>query len=421
MNIYKKILPFTILLISVSSILSWCSLPIGNTAVWWFIQAIILFCFWKLKPKAYKVWQINLFLVALICEAVYGAFFMAENYWDWKMLISNLMVFSLPLASYTFARSSVLSSVLRFWLKYAWILFIILFPFLGSDAIGRYLIPYSFLLLFFPILSFKYKWITLVVFAIVFIYGIDSRSDVIKFTICLLLGLSIYTKAIIQRFNIYKIASIVLFVAPVVFFVLGAIGVFNIFRIEEELGLEGKYTMSTSSGDDMSVLVDTRTFLYIEQVNSAIDNNYILWGRSIARGCDSNHFGHMYDDMKKDVDSSFVGRGERDSSEVSIHNIFNYFGLIGVVIYFLIFLGASWNALYNSNSIYMQFVGVYVAFRWLFAWIEDFSKFDLNYLFLWIMIGMCYSPVFRQMTNMDVKIWINSIIKNNYLQHKFNL
>ncbi len=300
--------------------------------MWWVIQAIILFCFWKLKPKAYKVWQINLFLIALICEAIYGAIFMAENYWDWKMLVSNLFVFSLPLASYTFARSGVLALVLRFWLKYAWILFIILFPFLGSDAIGRFLMPYSFLLLFFPILSTKYKWITIVVFAVVLLYGIDSRSDVIKFTVCLLLGFSTYIKAIIEKFNIYKISSITLFVAPVLFFILGALGVFNIFRVEEELNLNGKYTVQTSSGNEMSALQDTRTFLYIEQVNSAIDNNYVLLGRSIARGCDSSHFGGMYDSYKKSVDKAYVGRGERPSSEVSIHNIFNYFGLIGVVI-----------------------------------------------------------------------------------------
>ncbi len=335
---------------------------------------------------------------------------MAENYWDWKMLVSNIMVFSLPLASYTFARSHVLALLLRFWLKYAWILFIILFPFLGSSAIGRYLTPYSFLLLFFNVLNKKYKIITILVYIIVIACGYDSRSCLLKFTVCLLLGFSIYYKTIVQRFKLFKIASTTLFVAPVVFFVLGAVGIFNIFRIEEELGFEGKYKMEMSSGEEISALVDTRTFLYIEQVNSAIKNNYVLFGRSIARGCDSQAFGQGSDEAKRDVDPHFVGRGEREASEVSIHNIFNYFGLIGVGIYFLIFWGASWNALYNSNSIYMQVVGVYVAFRWLFAWIEDFSRFDLNYLFLWIMIGMCYSPVFRRMTDGDFRRWLKGIV-----------
>ena len=45
------------------------------------------------------------------------------------------------------------------------------------------------------------------------------------------------------------------------------------------------------------------------------------------------------------------------------------------------------------------------------AWIEDFSRFDLNYLFLWIFIGMCYSPVFRNMSNNDFRNWLYNIIR----------
>ncbi len=411
MNVFKKILPLTILLISVSSILQWCSLPIGNTAVWWVIQAIILLCFWRLRPKAYKIWQINIFLMLLIFEALYGAMFMAENYWDWKMLISNLMIFSLPIASYTFANSRLMSRVLRFWFRYAWVLFVILFSSLESDAIGRYLMPYSFLMLFFAPLTLKYKFITLLVYVVVIIYGSDSRSDLLKFTSSFALGLSTLFNKVLKRFAVFKWGSVVLYIAPVLLFILGLFGVFNIFQIEGELDLgRDKYTMQSSSGEEMSVLADTRTFLYEEHINSAIKNDYMFYGRSLARGCDSPSFGEQCDSAKRAVDPTYIGRGERPSSEVSIHNIFNYFGIVGIFVYFLIFWGASWRAIYRSNNIYTPIVGVYVAFRWAFAWIEDFSRFDLNYLFIWIMIGMCYSPVFRGMTNREFKGWLRGVM-----------
>ena len=88
--------------------------------------------------------------------------------------------------------------------------------------------------------------------------------------------------------------------------------------------------------------------------------------------------------------TGWTERMERQSCEVSILNIFNYFGLIGVTLYCFIFLQASFLAIYKSRNRIIPVIGLYISFRWLFAFIEDFSRFDLNYMFLWLMIGMCY-------------------------------
>ncbi len=48
--------------------------------------------------------------------------------------------------------------------------------------------------------------------------------------------------------------------------------------------------MKNDAGEEYSALVDTRTFLYAEEIQSAIKNNYIIIGRSIARGYDSLFF-----------------------------------------------------------------------------------------------------------------------------------
>lgn len=397
-------LSLSLIFIGIFTVLAWCSLPIGNTFVWWCINVWVLYIFYRLKPSHYNIWQINLFLIYLICSAIYGAILQTENYWDWKLLVNNLIVFSLPLASYAFVKPELLIKNLRTWFKYAPFILIILVPFLSSDAFGRYLVPYSFLALFLPLLNKKYGLLIILAYLITITIGNESRSDMLKFSVCILLGGLAINFIYSKIKKTFKLIHVLLLLLPLILFVLGITGIFNIFQIEQELGLEDKYTMK-SNEDEYSALVDTRTFLYVEEIESALKHNYVFQGRSIARGYDSLAFGESIDKALE------TKRGERQSCETSILNIFNYFGLIGVFIYFIIFASASYKAIYQSNNRYIPIIGLYVAFRWFFAWIEDFSRFDLNYLFLWIMIGICYSPIFRNMTDSDVKKMISSIVK----------
>lgn len=400
-----SILPYTILLISISSIL--CSLPIGNTFLWWLIRSIILFTFFYLSPKHYSIFPIKLFLIYVAFSAIYGATYMAENYWDWKLLVDNLMVFLLPFAIYIFSNANLLQKVLRFWLKYAWILLIVLTPFLSFSTFGRFLVPYSFLCLFIFFVNRKNKIILITAYLVTIIFGYDSRSDVLKFTVCLLIGGTLYFP-IIRRF-FYSFRRKILYLlwfTPIILFVLGITGIFNVFQIEKELGLEGKFELTNSTSDNKySALIDTRTFMYQEEIKSAIKHNYVIQGRSMARGYESYSFGKLIDKALG------IERGERQRCEVSILNVFNYFGIIGVILYFIIFVTASYKGVTQSRNLFVPLIGIYVAFRWLFAWIEDFSRFDLNFLFLWIMIGICYSPQFRGMSNREFYIWLRTLTK----------
>lgn len=402
----EKKLAVLIVLISISSVLAWCKVPIGNTTIWWGIDAFVLIFLNKLRNQcSFNIKVVNLFLILVLCSAVYGVIEQAQIYWDYKLLCDNLMIFLLPLAAYAYMEPSVLKTTLKSYLKFSPWLLLFLAPFLYSDAYGRFLVPYSFMALFFNELDRKNKILVTAAFLITIIFGSESRSDVIKFTICVCMAICFYYKKISRGLlKIIGLVRYVFLVIPFVFFVLGATGVFNIFNVDEELGFNGKYSMKAEDvEEDVSALVDTRTFLYVEEINSAIKNNYVIFGNSIARGYDSAFFGHSIDlDLK-------TNRGERQSCEVSILNVFNYFGLVGCIIYFLIFSTASYYAICKSKNRFVPIIGLYVAFRWTFAWIEDFSKFDLNYLFLWIMIGICFSPLYRNMTDEDFKLWVKSI------------
>lgn len=398
-----KILPYTILLISISSILSWCSLPIGNTFLWWLLQSIILFVFFNLSPKHYSIFPVKAFLFYVGFSAIYGAIYMTENYWDWKLLVSNLMSMLLLISVYTFSTPILLSIILKSWYKYGWIIFIVLCPFLGSNAFGRYLVPYAFLSIFISILySKKYLYAIGTALIITIYFGYEDRSSTIKFLVYLLMGISlIYWKYWKNKSKfIFRSIHCVFLFLPFVFLFLAITNKFNVFNIKEELHIK-----EASINEEQ--LADTRTLLYAEEITSAINNNYLIQGRSIARGYDSLLFGKYIDK------SSGTNNNERPSCEVCILNIFNYMGIIGVLLYFFIFYRASYLAIYKSNNQYVKMMGIYIAFRWMYAFIHDGIEFNLNFLFIIIGLAICYSPQFRKMNAWEFRLFIYKCTKIN--------
>lgn len=159
---------------------------------------------------------------------------------------------------------------------------------------------------------------------------------------------------------------------------------------------------------EQDIIVDTRTFLYVEVLESAINNDYWLLGRTPARGNDSDTFGV--------ISAELTGRNERLQNEIGLANVFTWTGLVGVILYFLIFYRASFLAINKSRNIYVKMIGIYVAFRWLYSWIEDINNFTLNYFMLMIMLGLCYSYSFRNMTDNEITIWARGIFDVRYIR-----
>jgi hypothetical protein len=191
---------------------------------------------------------------------------------------------------------------------------------------------------------------------------------------------------------------------------LGLSGAFNVFKMDEYI--EGDYSASKTTIEGQttseSLTTDSRTGIYEEVIASAVKYDYIIFGRTPARGNESEMFGDYSLNVLQ------TGKKERYDNEVSILNVFTRTGVIGVMLYFFVFFRASYLAVYRSNNIYIKIIGLYVSFRWLYAWIEDFSWFDLTYFFLWIMIGMSFSKAFRQMNNKEMLVWVRGIFSKKY-------
>ncbi|CAM4099796.1 O-Antigen ligase [Zobellia roscoffensis] len=399
-------IPYLMLIASAPSILQGLQLETTQlNAIWWSIFAFFLWM--VLRYKKYFFIEsslpvlIKIFLWMVVFQVVHGIF-VAQGYWDYKVLIRNIFIFALPLSILVFSSPMLLRKTLHVWFIYATAAFLILVPLMGPHYVGMYWVPVLFMLLFLRILPRGQKIFILCILALVFIFGsLGARSTIIKYSVALILGLSLYTK--MYRFKqLLRMIHVGLMALPVVLLMLGLTGVFNVFKLDEYASSLSGVELRDSSGEieGGTLTADTRTGIYIENITSAIKHDYVWKGHSLARGHESVLFG--------DVD--LYGRGERPSSEVSILNIFTYFGIFGVLVYFGIFCTASYKAIMQSRNKYMRVLGIFVAFRWVYAWIEDYNEFNLNTLFLWIMIGMCYSTVFRAMTNREFAIWVRSIL-----------
>lgn len=427
MNVNKQIishvLPVTILLMTIYTVLPYVKpgIPVissfNNTTLWWGISFFILAVFFfsryyffdkRNEDNMLVVWIYLLWNAVCIARGM----FEAEIYWDWKGLISNSMALLLPIVIFSSTNKMVVQSLFVCYARYAIPLFALFALIIRTDAFGFYLMPVSVMILFLPAFSWRQGIFILLLTAVVVFSDFGARSNILKFGVPFII-LSLYYLREKISVRLMEIARVSLFVVPFLFFVLGVTQIFNVFDMNEYI--KGDYTAVGTDNEgnrvEMSATTDTRTFLYIEVLESAISNNYWLLGRTPARGNDSNTFGALAAEL--------TGRNERLANEIGLANVFTWTGVMGVILYFLIFFRASYLAVNKSNNIYVKMLGVFIAFRWLYAWIEDVNNFTVNYFMLMIILGMCFSFSFRKMTNNEMIVWVRGIFDVRFIRFQY--
>ena len=417
----SKKLSIAIIILTLFSVQQWLDITVTTTVLTWIVSFYILGTVIKYKyrlngyitnyipPKELII--IRIYILWLSFNIIRGAF-IAENYWEWKQLISGSLSLSLPLFVYIFSNPDIVSTVLKYWFKYALIIFVIILPFLYTVAYHFYLGPVFVLGCFIPLLPKKWRYILCFLLIVMLCIDLDARSQVIKSAVIMMIAIGIYCRKIIS-IKLLKSVHWACYVAPLILLFLGITGTFNIFQ---DLSThQGKYTETkVVKGEvvEADLAVDTRTFIYVEVLQSAIKHNYVIWGRTPARGNDSMTFGALNAEELK------TGKYERHSNELCHTNVFTWLGLIGVVLYSLIYLQSSYLAVYKSNNIYIKFIGCFVAFRWAYGWVEDMNNFSIMNLSLWMLIAMGISTRFRNMSNYEFTNWIKSIFSK---YHKYNI
>ncbi|MDQ8195933.1 hypothetical protein QEH59_15975 [Coraliomargarita sp. SDUM461004] len=337
---------------------------------------------------------LKLYLFWMLTCAIRGAF-IASDYWQYKALIQNSFALTAGLCVWSFAQPEILNKVLRYWLLLALPLFIpLLFILYKGSSYGFYLSPVVIFILMLPALPRPLALLMLCLTVFCLFADIGARSTLIRFSVPLLLLVTYPLRQFIPK-SLLKVAFLFCFITPILLAAFAATNGLNPFTAVSQAIAE---EIDDAETRDV-VTTDTRTGLYEEVVESAIKNDYVLIGRTPARGYDSKDFGIG---ISKIIGTTTI---ERSSCEVGILNIFTWTGVIGVVLYTLVFATASYLAVVHSNSWMTRTIGLYLAFRWTYSWIEEFNRFDIMQLSLWMLVAICMSPAFRAMSDADLKEW----------------
>ena len=416
-KIFAYLLPIFILLLTITSVNLWSSFPLPtvlNFTIWVLLLLIVLLykkIFFQAKNKSdYKI--IHFYFFWMIFGVTRGLF-IAENYWEWKQLFAGTMFLTLPIFIYVFSIPWLVSNVIKFWLRYSLIIFLLVYSWNFNPS--AYQFYFGLILVvgcFLPIIP-NNKWRYIIISILLLMFFLDfgvSRSQGIKTILCFLTSLSyLFIEKISKRF--LKIFLWLLIASPPFLIYLGVSGKFNVF---ENLGFESSSIKTNLRADKTEELkADTRTFIYTEVIGSALKHNYFWLGRSPALGNDSALFGESIDKDKG------TDKRQRFRNEVNFPNVFTWLGFIGMLLYCAIYVKSAYLSFYKSRNIFLKLVGVFIAFHFFYGWIEDVISFDILNISNFMMIGIGFSEEFRNMTNREFKNWFKNIFQKNLILFEY--
>lgn len=286
--------------------------------------------------------------------------------------------------------------VMRSFIRPGIFLCIICFLFPPSDGMMSLAHNASFLNVFILCVPFvKFKWKVIIPLCVLFVVflDLDRRSIMVNNVFPFLL---IAFLPFVKRKVIKSIILACLILLPIVFGYLAFKGTFNIFEYMNDV----TYSVST---DSRSLLTDSRSSIYEDVFGELKKNNRY----AVGLGCN----GKTETSLSSLVSSDYVSiyKYGRPSTESGMLNYIQYGGMIGCVLYGLLLLIASYKAIYKSNNAFILLLGLFVAFKFLYSFIEDQIMYNAHsfYIFLWI--GMCYNKTFRQMSDTEIKVYLNRI------------
>lgn len=162
-------------------------------------------------------------------------------------------------------------------------------------------------------------------------------------------------------------------------------------------------------------------FLYF-YINSFQNENYGIFGSLLLRaGEDTRSEVVLYFIQDMTPKDWIIGKGMngqyfcptdgglyRYGIETDYLNIILKGGIISLGLMLLILLPAVYKGLFKSNNILTKAAGVWILFYLLCLYPSPNTKFTLNYLLVWISVGMCYSKNVRNLSDDFLKDYFHS-------------
>jgi len=307
-------------------------------------------------------------------------------------MLSSVPFSLVPLVFFLGKDLKIVKYNFNFVLKFLFLFGFLLIPlsYIASlELYARIMIPVNLFILFIPHVKFRWKILIIGVAITSVLFYLGFRTNILKVVFSFsLLGLYYFRKTISQK--IFSFGAIILFVLP---FILIFLGLSNRFNVFEYLSEQKSYYTESRTGGEENLISDTRTFLYKEVLLSIAQTGNWLIGASASGSYQSLWFWNNGGAMN----------GKRYGSEVGILNILLYDGILGVLIYFILLFTVSFVAINNSNNYLSKILGLFIAFRWSVSFIEEFTKYDLNFYFFWLAVGLVSSATFRNKSDKEIK------------------
>ncbi|MEP7279956.1 MAG: hypothetical protein ABI813_15010 [Bacteroidota bacterium] len=353
---------------------------------------------WQIGMPARAITFFKLMIAWNIITIVRGVF-SAEDYWDWKYLIvdtsfSLLIPFAIVVGLlFDYSRGLFAFVVTRIFLLGFLIIPLTLQIDPDRELFARGLVmSVCFFILLSPYFVFKWRLLTFIVAATSIYIAFDFRTNIIRIAAATAIISLYYIRNHVSAFFL-KLACFSFFITPLVLLFLGVTNQYNIFQPVDSID---QYEYSYDNGADKNIAVDTRTFLYQEVFASMQTNNSFIAGEGGTGSYRTQYF----------EDNVNPGKG-RKGAEVGFLNILLYSGIIGVIFYALMLFSAAYYAINQSNNFLCKIIALFLAFRWVLFFIEDFTGYDINYYFIWVAAGLCFSKKFRSLTDADIIRYFN--------------
>lgn len=348
------------------------------------------------KENKYLSW-IYIYIIAYIVVGFIKQYFVPSGLFPFFRLSISTALLSFGSIFIFRYENYLIKRTFHLWWKYIPLIFILTFWKLESSQYIIFLSFSLFFLMLFPLLKTKNKIIIITAIAFITIGGMEQRIDYINIAISFLLLIIIkYAKHFSQ--SIYAIAFRGLMLIPLFFVSLFWVNGFNILKLDQFIDNE---TQLAGQLND-----DTRSLLYEEAWLSSINNKYLIQGRTPFYGYDSNFAENREGDaiLKK-------GQKAQRISEVFIVNTLTWFGVIGIIIFFLFYYKIGIKVLNKTQNLYLNVFAIYIGFFWIISWISHilFAPNAL-YILLYILIAMCLNPKLQKMRTIEMKLYLQKLL-----------
>ena len=366
--------------------------------------SVFVFCYyWKNKKylsRQYKyITSLYVLMIVYVVASCIKLTFIPSSIYPFQRM--NVMCSFLSVGTiFVLMDESIMIRTLKTWWKYVPIIVLPVSIFMDKFWLVDMLqMSFLFLMLSNCITKNKRILVSLMILYMA-LFGISQRFDYLRIILPLVVFVFIKFHILLGRIS-SKILYGCLMLLPIVLFFFAQSGKFNVFDMDSYV----EETYTSSLGENMKD--DTRTFLYEEAINSALDNNYLWFGRTPGYGYDSKFVA-----AREGTFYAESGVFPQRNSEVFAVNMFTWTGVIGLTSWFLFFSLFGYKVLKKARNRYIRALVVYVGFFWICDWISNyFVAPSSGYMLLFMVIAICSQSKYQLMSDFEIETFFKRIFR----------